>query len=129
MWACWRPQNCEHWPRNRPGAFACRHISLVWPGIWSILVWSWGTQKEWITSAVVSSRRTGSPTGMCNSLAVSAPFGYRASHHHRWPMTPTVRRDLFRGLARALIPGSGGEHADGDPVPLLALAPDLEPVH
>ena len=52
------------------GLVGLSQVTLVWPGIRSVLPASAGTQKEWITSARGSSRRTGSPTGMWISLAV-----------------------------------------------------------
>ena len=44
-----------------PGASASSQVSLVWPGMASILPASCGTQKEWITSPPISFSRTGTP--------------------------------------------------------------------
>jgi hypothetical protein len=44
---------------------------VVRPGIMSILPARLGTQKLWMTSALVSRKLTGRPVGMAISLAVS----------------------------------------------------------
>src|SRR5256885_2086289 len=48
---------------------------------------SCGTQKLWMTSALVTANRTVRPAGTWISLAVTAPPGYWASHHHMCPVT------------------------------------------
>ena len=63
MRACWRPQYSAHWPRWMPGRSAWSHVSVVRPGIMSILPWSAGTQKLWMTSREVSRTRTRRPGG------------------------------------------------------------------
>src|SRR5687767_4651841 len=61
----------------------------------SILPASGGTQKLWITSSVSSRTLTVRPTGTWTSLAdTTCPPpgpGYVTSHHHRLPVTRTVR--------------------------------------
>ena len=56
---------------------------VLLPGIVSTLRLSSGTQKLWITSAVVATRLIRVSTGMCISPAVTAFVpGYRNSHYH-----------------------------------------------
>ena len=67
----------------------------------SILPASCGIQKEWMTSWLVSSMRTGRPTGMWISLAVvKTRLGFAALVAHAPP--PLRRRDLKRQRRLAL---------------------------
>jgi hypothetical protein len=72
MFACCRPQNCEHCPRYLPGREAYNSTRFWRPGIMSILRLRAGTQKLWITSAVVATTFTRVSAGMWISLAVTA---------------------------------------------------------
>ena len=71
--ACWSPQYSPHIPRDTPGFLASTHISFVCPGMTSVLPAICGSQKEWMTSALRSRTRTGSPIGRCTSFAVVKP--------------------------------------------------------
>ena len=55
----------------------------MWPGIRSILRFSSGTQRLWITSAVVPTTPTFVRTGMCSSFAVELALSpYLISQNH-----------------------------------------------
>ena len=105
MCACCWPQNSAHCPRYSPGWLASSRSLFTRPGIRSAFRFSSGTQKLWITSAVVPSMSTRVRTGMWISLAVTARVpGYRISHHQSWPITCTdIRVELAAGASVVLI--------------------------
>ncbi len=71
MLACCRPQYSAQRPRNVPSCVACSQVSLTRPATRSVLGMSFGTQKLWLTSAVVSRTCTTCPVGTWISFAVT----------------------------------------------------------
>ena len=75
-----------------PGLGAASSTVFGCAGMRSILRFSLGTQKLWMTSAVLPTTRTRTPAGMWMSFAVTAGVpSYRASQNHWWPTMWIVR--------------------------------------
>ena len=103
IWAWAAPQYWVHCPVYLPGESAWIHCWFTSPGIACVFPASIGTQKPWITSALFNLIRTGWPTGIRISLAVTkrcagSGCSYSTFHHQLYPVTVTVTSGASGGL-------------------------------
>ena len=86
---------------------------------------SCGTQKLWITSALVSSTRTSWPVGMWISLAVSTSCpGYRTSHQNCLPSTSMT---AAASAASRVLPVSRSTSTESAMIPMMISAGTTAP--